>query len=215
MNFTKNATSSQEECKGTLRILEPAGKDILKNPEHKGLFLQSITLIFKNQYITLRDRIVTIESLRGLPIIVGQHLNVAGFDFDVLRAKRSNELCSSGLITNRTTIHFESMSSCNYLLVEISQELFECDIDGDLGLEKCLKFYKKYLEKCDKFQTCHQTTLVFFARLMFPKLQGINDIYGLMLNDEHNTNEFNGFQINENYEVFKDYIYNLTMPNHM
>ena len=134
-------------------------------------------LIFKNQYINQKDNYVVTKDLQNKPIIVGQHIVSHGFDYDILNCKIEDknlitnkseiEDVDSGFITKDTIVNFKSSSSSNYLLVEFSKEMFECDSEGLLGFEKILKFFKKYLEKNDEYSCFNEKNIVFFARIFF------------------------------------------------
>lgn len=226
--------------------------------------LHSVDLVFKNQLLNHRDNYVVTKDLLNKPFIVGQQIVSQGFDYEILSCKiekkdlvdNKSEIkeAFSGFITKDTIINFRSQGSTNYLLVEFSEEMFECDKEGLLGFEKILKFFKKYLQKNDEFACMHEKNIVFFARIFYteivlkdcnpkvklnkcntkssneesskfkPKengshksnhfynIQGINDIYCLMLSGNYDWNQFAGFQLNDQQEIFKDYLFSFKLP---
>jgi len=71
-------------------------------------------------------------------------------------------------ISQSTKFSFYSKSSQVYILIELSEEMYQFDDNGFVNHEKCIQFLKAYFERCVRSSSSHEVTLVIYSRLYYP-----------------------------------------------
>jgi DEP domain-containing protein 5 len=80
-----------------------------------------------------------------------------------------NQEISTGVVkTSDTKFSFYSKSCQVYILIEVSEEMYQFDENGFLNHEKSIQFLKSYFERCVKSSSSHEVTLVMYSRLYYP-----------------------------------------------
>ncbi|UYV61354.1 DEPDC5 [Cordylochernes scorpioides] len=78
------------------------------------------------------------------------------------------ERVSSGLVTEDTKIVYRSASSMFYLFIQMSSEMWEFDINGELYIEKAFNGFLHDLFDKWKMRNCnHDVTIVLFSRTFY------------------------------------------------
>lgn len=78
------------------------------------------------------------------------------------------ERVSCGVITDDTKIIFRSSTSMVYLFIQMSSEMWDFDIHGDLYFEKSVNgFLTELFHKWKKFGCNHEVTMVLFSRTFY------------------------------------------------
>ncbi|KAH8252192.1 hypothetical protein KR026_011808 [Drosophila bipectinata] len=78
------------------------------------------------------------------------------------------ERVASGVITEDTKIVFRSSTSMVYLFLQMSSEMWDFDIHGDLYFEKAVNgFLTELFQKWKKLSCNHEVTIVLFSRTFY------------------------------------------------
>lgn len=78
------------------------------------------------------------------------------------------ERVASGVITDDTKIVFRSSTSMVYLFLQMSSEMWDFDIHGDLYFEKAVNgFLTELFQKWKKMGCNHEVTIVLFSRTFY------------------------------------------------
>jgi len=78
------------------------------------------------------------------------------------------ERVASGVITEDTKIVFRSSTSMVYLFLQMSSEMWDFDIHGDLYFEKAVNgFLTELFQKWRKLSCNHEVTIVLFSRTFY------------------------------------------------
>jgi len=171
-------------------------------------FLDKITLIFNENFISRKDIFVVSQSLIGNIVYLNkqiklfpknENLNLNNFnEFEI--GKIINFKCSkfkslagmTGIVTSSTDFSLRSSASCVYFLVEISKETFDFTICSKVKYEIILEFIKNTLHEL-KISNCdHTINIIFFTRIILNK----KEIYKINSNNKDN--------------FFSDFVYNFS-----
>ncbi|KFM77248.1 DEP domain-containing protein 5, partial [Stegodyphus mimosarum] len=78
------------------------------------------------------------------------------------------ERVASGIVTDDTKVVFRSASSMVYLFIQMSCEMWDFDINGDLYFEKAIDgFLPDLFSKWKKLNCNHDVTIVLFSRTFY------------------------------------------------
>ena len=113
---------------------------------------------------------------------LAQHLNLTSIyknkiiEFECIRAKIRNIYDSDGTeklsgVVNKKITKFKFFSkSCQvYIMIEVSQDMFDFDSDGFMNYEKALYFLRSYFERCKFEASTQEVNIAFYARLYYPQ----------------------------------------------
>lgn len=164
-------------------------------------FLDKITLIFHENFISRKDIFVATQTLVGDIVYLNKKVKLSpksDHTSDIDIGKISNFKCSKfknpqgmiGIVTSSTEFNLRSSASSLYFLIEISKETFDFTICSKLKFELIIEFIKNTLEELRKSTCDHTINVVFYTRVIFNKKEII----------KMNTNK------NDTY--FFDYVYN-------
>ena len=90
------------------------------------------------------------------------------FTVRALFNKMEQEMLTGVVKVTETKMSFYSKSSQVYILIELSEEMYQFDENGYLIHEKCIQFLRAYFERCSKSNSSHEVTLVIYSRLYYP-----------------------------------------------
>lgn len=85
-----------------------------------------------------------------------------------LYSKANTEIFTGVIKVAATKFSFYSKSIQVYVLVELSEEMYQFDENGFLYHEKCIQFLKAYFERCAKSSSTHEVCVVLYSRLYYP-----------------------------------------------
>ncbi|WWC87875.1 uncharacterized protein L201_002773 [Kwoniella dendrophila CBS 6074] len=133
-----------------------------------------------SQYLGRADMWRLGMSLEGMTLHVGEKVSLAGgavraevnfiirSEKDPKTGKDKDKRYSSGIATSKTKTIFRSKSSQVYLFIQLCQETWEFDEDGERYIEKVVHGYlpdlfARWAEK----GTSHVVTIIFFSRIYY------------------------------------------------
>ncbi|RDD44762.1 DEP domain-containing protein 5 [Trichoplax sp. H2] len=167
---------------------------LLKLLDKQEIELYAIELAFKDQYIGRRDMWCLKEALRDRCVYYGGKLEhdcirylateknlfiasslaisqyiIIRCQIDKLWFRNSDRIIAgnSGYISKNTKIIFRSSRAMIFLMIQMSREMWEFDIGGDLYFEKTIEFLSVLFNEW-KVNSCdHDVTIVLFSRTIY------------------------------------------------
>ncbi|KAL5017610.1 hypothetical protein ScPMuIL_007199 [Solemya velum] len=141
----------------------------------KNVSLDLVELLFKDQYYSRSDMWRMRNRLIDTCVYLGKKIEYVEMRTQV------NELCSKGekvtcgVISSDTRIVFRSSTAVVQIFIQMSSEMWEFDINGDLYFEKAVNgFLTDLFAKWKEQNCCHDVTIVLFSRTFYD-LQCIDD----------------------------------------
>jgi hypothetical protein len=89
----------------------------------------------------------------------------------------SNELIKRGVISHHTKIIYRTSCSKYKILLELSKETFELDINQETYVEKAIQFIMAFSTRNAMFQNTHRVHIILFSRLYYPHMKSLNQAY--------------------------------------
>lgn len=143
------------------------GDVIVNKVDANSVVLDSVELIFKDQYLSRSDMWRIREHLKNSVVFLNKKFE-KHVRFHVFEMWSHGEKVASGYINNDTKIVFRSASSMVYLFIQMSSEMWDFDVNGDLYFEKAVNgFLSDLFEKWKKFTCNHDVTIVLFSRTFY------------------------------------------------
>lgn len=174
-------------------------KVFVKKANVSEYFLDKITLIFNENFISRKDIFVITQSLIGQIAYLEKKIsliprkeenpmnNEVGYIGNFKCSKFLNPKGITGLITSSTIFNLRSSAASVYFLIEISKETFDFAICSKLKYELIIDFIKSTLQHLKKSSCNHSITFIFFTRIFLNKKEIIK------INKNNNTKKENFF----------------------
>ncbi|CAG9760851.1 unnamed protein product [Ceutorhynchus assimilis] len=140
----------------------------LVNPSEVGL--DSVELTFKDQYMGRSEMWRLKNYLVNTCIYIHKKLEFCGGSVrsQVYEMWSQGEKVACGVITDETKIVFRSSTAMVYIFLQMSSEMWDCDIYGDLYFEKAVNgFLSDLFAKWKKHGSNHEVTIVLFSRTFY------------------------------------------------
>jgi hypothetical protein len=147
-----------------------------------------IELSFKNQYIGRSDNWRVKEYLLGQSVYSFKQINFEGMRLRVDEVslkylnpsnnpahgniKQNFSAPLSGIITESTKFTFRSRSARIFILIQLSEEMWEFADDGELHFEKVLAFLRILFQQWEKSKVQHTISVIFFSRTYYTRSSG-------------------------------------------
>ncbi|XP_042899782.1 GATOR complex protein Iml1 isoform X2 [Parasteatoda tepidariorum] len=134
----------------------------------KDISLDSVELTFKDQYLARSDMWRLKTFLINKCLYLEKKLDIFGIRCQVFEMYIQGEKVASGIVTEETKIVYRSASSMVYLFIQMSCEMWDFDINGDLYFEKAIDgFLPDLFSKWKKLHCNHDVTIVLFSRTFY------------------------------------------------
>lgn len=198
--------------------LADADWQIFDEEQKKGLVADQVTILFKNQYFSMRDMHEAQLKMDGEFITVNRdtHIRVAGLDFKIYKILKDGSKINAALFSSITTkVVFASQSAKLTLLVEVSKETFTLSCKKNIKLEDYFMFVKNYLEILDNELCSHDISVLLYGKLFFPCFANINDLYLAYARSGGDCGELSSYQVDKRGRVYKDYIQRVPIPKYL
>ncbi|KAE8752931.1 hypothetical protein FOCC_FOCC000276 [Frankliniella occidentalis] len=138
--------------------------------EPETVSLDSVELTFKDQYMGRSEMWRLKNSLINTCIYLNKKIEFCGgyIRCQVYEMWSSGVRVACGVITENTKIVFRSSTSMVYLFLQMSSEMWDFDIHGDLYFEKAVNgFLADLFQKWKKHGSNHEVTIVLFSRTFY------------------------------------------------
>ncbi|XP_070149934.1 GATOR complex protein Iml1 isoform X7 [Polyergus mexicanus] len=132
--------------------------------------LDSIELTFKDQYMGRSEMWRLKNSLVKTCVYINKKIEFCGGSIrcQVYEMWSQGDRVACGVITDDTKIVFRSSTSMVYLFIQMSSEMWDFDIHGDLYFEKAVNgFLADLFQKWKKNSSNHEVTIVLFSRTFY------------------------------------------------
>ncbi|KPU77711.1 uncharacterized protein Dana_GF25030, isoform E [Drosophila ananassae] len=132
--------------------------------------LDSIEITFKDQYMGRSEMWRLKTYLTDTCVYVNKKIDYNDMQIrcQVYEMWSQGERVASGVITEDTKIVFRSSTSMVYLFLQMSSEMWDFDIHGDLYFEKAVNgFLTELFQKWKKLSCNHEVTIVLFSRTFY------------------------------------------------
>ncbi|KAH8232733.1 hypothetical protein KR038_002054 [Drosophila bunnanda] len=142
-----------------MRIVDPAD-----------VALDSIEITFKDQYMGRSEMWRLKTYLTDTCVYVNKKIDYNDMQIrcQVYEMWSQGDRVASGVITEDTKIVFRSSTSMVYLFLQMSSEMWDFDVHGDLYFEKAVNgFLTELFQKWRKLSCNHEVTIVLFSRTFY------------------------------------------------
>ncbi|XP_054266200.1 GATOR complex protein Iml1 isoform X3 [Macrosteles quadrilineatus] len=132
--------------------------------------LDSVELIFKDQYLGRSEMWRLKKSLVNTCVYLNKKIEFCGGSVrcQVYEMWAMGDKVACGVITEDTKVVFRSSTAMVYLFIQMSSEMWDFDIHGDLYFEKAVNgFLAELFQKWKKHGSNHEVTIVLFSRLFY------------------------------------------------
>ncbi|XP_075071477.1 GATOR1 complex protein DEPDC5 isoform X4 [Mixophyes fleayi] len=134
----------------------------------KDVTLDLVELTFKDQYIGRGDMWRLKKSLVSSCAYITQKVEFAGIRAQAGELWVKSEKVTCGYISEDTRVVFRSTSAMVYIFIQMSCEMWDFDIYGDLYFEKAVNGFLADLFNKWKEKNCsHEVTVVLFSRTFY------------------------------------------------
>ncbi|KAM4552846.1 GATOR1 complex protein DEPDC5 isoform 1-T1 [Odontesthes bonariensis] len=146
-----------------------AYQDVIVNiVDPKDVTVDLVELTFKDQYIGRGDMWRLKKSLVSTCAYVTQKVEFAGIRAQASELWIKGEKVTCGYISENTRVVFRSTSAMVYIFIQMSCEMWDFDIYGDLYFEKAVNGFLSDLFAKWKEKNCtHEVTVVLFSRTFY------------------------------------------------
>ncbi|XP_061652499.1 GATOR1 complex protein DEPDC5 isoform X3 [Phyllopteryx taeniolatus] len=146
-----------------------AYQDVIVNVvDPKDVTLDLMELTFKDQYIGRGDMWRLKKSLVSTCAYMSQKVEYAGVRSQASELWVKGEKVTCGYISEDTRVVFRSTSAMVYIFIQMSCEMWDFDINGDLYFEKAVNGFLSDLFGKWKDKNCsHEVTVVLFSRTFY------------------------------------------------
>uniref|UniRef100_A0A8D2KY47 DEP domain-containing protein 5 n=1 Tax=Varanus komodoensis TaxID=61221 RepID=A0A8D2KY47_VARKO len=173
----------------------------------KEVTLDLVELTFKDQYIGRGDMWRLKKSLVGTCAYITQKVEFAGIRAQAGELWVKSEKVTCGYISEDTRVVFRSTSAMVYIFIQMSCEMWDFDIYGDLYFEKAVNGFLADLFTKWKEKNCsHEVTVILFSRTFYDAtspskyLQQISEEWNYLEAINLSFNVFDKHYINRNFD---------------
>ena len=118
--------------------LLPRSEVYVQKVEPKNVALDSVEVTFRDQYLSRSDMWRLKRHLVDTCVHITKKITYIGLRCQVFEAWSQGERVACGYISEDTKVVFRSNSSMVYLFIQMSSEMWDYDINGDLYFEKAV-----------------------------------------------------------------------------
>jgi hypothetical protein len=149
----------------------PNYKDVIVTKvDKKDITLDSVELTFKEQYIGRSEMWRLKKSLADTCVYLNKKVDLCQGQVrcQVNEMWGQGYRVSSGVITPDTKVVFRSDTAMVYLFIQMSSEMWDFDIHGELFFEKAVDgFLAEMFERWKESQSSHEVTIILFSRCFY------------------------------------------------
>lgn len=161
-----NSVSIKDSVANThLRLYSDVSVKIV---DKKDVVVDSIEICFSNVYLARSYMWGLRNHLNHLCIYQKQKLDYLNIRSQISEIWAHGSKTSSGYVDDETKIVFRSASSLVYLFIQMSSEMWDYDINGDLYCEKAVNgFLTDLFERWRQNDCSHDITIILFSRTYY------------------------------------------------
>jgi DEP domain-containing protein 5 len=140
------------------------------SPRYESVVLDSVEITFKDQYMGRSEMWRLKTHLTNSCVYLNKKIEYCegSLRCQIYEMWKSGDRVTCGVINDDTKVVFRSSTSCLYLFLQLSSEMWDFDIFGDLYFEKaCNGFLADLFMKWKKLASNHEVTIVLFSRTFY------------------------------------------------
>ncbi|XP_069937633.1 GATOR complex protein Iml1-like [Cherax quadricarinatus] len=144
-------------------------KDVIVNKvDPKSVTLEMVELTFKDQYLGRSDMWRLKMNLVDSVVYLNKKIEFCLIRCQVYEMWAQGGKVACGVITEDTKVAYRSSTSMVYLFIQMSSEMWDFDMYGDLYFEKAVNgFLSELFAKWKKEGSNHDVTIVLFSRTYY------------------------------------------------
>lgn len=148
--------------------LRPYFDVIVNIVDKKSVIVDSIEMCFSNAYLARSYMWGLRNHLNNKCVYLKQKIEYSNIRSQIWEIWSQGEKMESGYVDDDTKIVFRSASSLVYLFIQMSSEMWDYDINGDLYFEKAVNgFLSDLFAKWRLYECSHDITIVLFSRTFY------------------------------------------------
>ncbi|KAK3862519.1 hypothetical protein Pcinc_031625, partial [Petrolisthes cinctipes] len=176
VSVQKDTISIEQSVASTFQLRNY--KDVIvSRVEPRDVALELIELTFKDQYLGRSDMWRLKMNLVNTVVYVNKKLEfcMGSIRSQVYEMWAQGGKVACGVVTEDTKVVYRSSTSMVYLFIQMSSEMWDFDMNGDLYFEKAVNgFLSELFAKWKKEGSNHDVTIVLFSRTYY-KASSIDD----------------------------------------
>ncbi|XP_050411212.1 GATOR complex protein Iml1 isoform X2 [Patella vulgata] len=134
----------------------------------KDVSLDLVELLFKEQYFSRSDMYRMWKSLIGGCVYLNKKVEYTEMRAEVVELWSKGEKVTCGVISDTTRVVYRSSTAVVQIFIQMSSEMWDFDISGDLYFEKAVNgFLTDLFLKWKEQNCCHDVTIVLFSRTFY------------------------------------------------
>lgn len=134
----------------------------------KDVVVDSIEICFSNAYLARSYMWGLRDHLNNRCVYQRQKLDYLNIHSQIYEIWLQGDKVTSGYVDDNTKIVFRSASSLVYLFIQMSSEMWDYDINGDLYCEKAINgFLSELFETWRRNECSHDITIILFSRTFY------------------------------------------------
>ena len=182
---------------------------VVNRVKSDAVHLDFVELSFKEQYVSRGDMFRYKSQLVSQYVYRNKVIPVAGLKVivDELMVNNVNQKC--GIISNDTKLVFRSRSAKMFWLIQLSEEMWNFDYDGQLYFEKAVNSFLKILfDFWTEIQSTHTLSIIFFSRTFYDTFSCIMEPDDGTLYESSNTGRMKNaksYHVDSKGKLYQDF----------
>lgn len=166
-DFQKDSISVEQSLANAFQLRLYA--DVIVNVvDPRDVALDSVELVFKDHYLARSDMWRWKQAMINTCVYAKKLIEIHASRLQVYEMWAHGEQVASGVITAGTKVVYRSASSMVYLFIQMSSEMWDFDINGDLYFEKAVNgFLCDLIAKWKDMKCNHDVNIVLFSRVFY------------------------------------------------
>ncbi|KAK8788496.1 hypothetical protein V5799_021714 [Amblyomma americanum] len=166
-DFQKDSISVEQSLASAFQLRLYA--DVIVNRvDPRDVALDSVELVFKDHYLARSDMWRWKQAMINTCVYTKKFVKIHSSMLQVYEMWAHGEQVASGVITADTKIVYRSASSMVYLFIQMSSEMWDFDMNGDLYFEKAVNgFLCDLIAKWKDMKCNHDVNIVLFSRVFY------------------------------------------------
>uniref|UniRef100_A0A1B6F1V2 DEP domain-containing protein n=1 Tax=Cuerna arida TaxID=1464854 RepID=A0A1B6F1V2_9HEMI len=163
-------TISVEQSIATTFQLRTYADVIVNKVDPMKVALDSVELTFKDQYMGRSEMWRLKSNMVNTCVYLHKKIEFCGGSnrCQVYEMWASGDKVACGVINEDTKVVFRSSTSMVYIFIQMSSEMWDFDIHGDIYFEKAIHgFMTELFAKWKKIGTNHEVTIVMYSRVFY------------------------------------------------
>ncbi|ESO91451.1 hypothetical protein LOTGIDRAFT_153895 [Lottia gigantea] len=143
--------------------------DVIVNKINKeDVSLDLVELLFKEQYFSRSDMYRMWKSLIGGCVYLNKKIEFTEMRAEAIELWSKGEKVACGVVSDTTRVVYRSSTAVVQIFIQMSSEMWDFDISGDLYFEKAVNgFLTDLFLKWKEQNCCHDVTIVLFSRTFY------------------------------------------------